>query len=621
MSFDTLGLREELVRAAEELGFQSPMPIQEKAIPVLLSGEKDFVGLAQTGTGKTGAFGLPLIQRTDSAIPRAQGIVICPTRELCIQITDDLKSFSRYMKDRRVAAVYGGASISDQIRQIKNGVQIIVATPGRLIDLINRKAVSLSQISYAVLDEADEMLNMGFQEDIDNILKHIPANRKIWLFSATMPDGVAAIARNYLTDPVRVTVGGKNRSPENIKHTCYVIHKKNRYQGLKRIMDFTPDMFALVFCRTRKDTQTVADALIQDGYPAEALHGDLSQNQRDYVMRKFRNRTVRVLVATDVAARGLDVDDITHVIHYDLPDEAEVYTHRSGRTARAGKSGVSAVFVNPKEIRRIRELEKRGSIRFEIGKIPDGKAVCEKQMLGLVEKIVHSDGNREEIADYLPAVYDALAQFDKEELIRRFVSAEFNRILEYYRDADDINVRIASETSERPAKRKSSVRDYPSGSSDRPVKRKSSVRDYPSGSSERPVKRKGSVREYPSGSSDRPVKRKISVRTDSESTDRSAKRKEIFKEKKTQRFLINVGRTDKINEGTIVRLICDNAGIRSNMIGGIDLNRDFSFFEVEQSAAGNIMNAFHNAKLDGRPVQIQKVLDKKKHRKGERGIL
>ncbi len=524
MSFNTLGLRAELVRAAEELGFQSPMPIQEKAIPVLLSGEKDFVGLAQTGTGKTGAFGLPLIQRTDSATPRPQGIVICPTRELCMQITDDLKNFSRYMKDRRVAAVYGGASISDQIRQIRSGVQIIVATPGRLLDLINRKALNLSQISYAVLDEADEMLNMGFQEDIDSILKHIPAHRKIWLFSATMPDGVAAIARNYLTDPVRVTVGGKNRSPENIKHTCYVIHKKNRYQGLKRIIDFTPDMFALVFCRTRKDTQTVADALVQDGYPAEALHGDLSQTQRDYVMRKFRNRTVRVLVATDVAARGLDVDDITHVIHYDLPDEAEVYTHRSGRTARAGKSGVSAVFVNPKEIRRIRELEKRGNIRFETGRIPDGKAVCEKQMLGLVEKIVHADGNHEEIADYLPGVYDALAQFGKEELIRRFVSAEFNRILEYYRDADDINVRIASETVQRPAKRKSSVRG-----------------------------------EYPSGSADRPVKRKSSVRTASE--DRSAKRKDIFREKKTQRFLINLGRTDKINVEQRVNFAKDHFGI------------------------------------------------------------
>jgi ATP-dependent RNA helicase DeaD len=288
MNFKTLGLRTELVKAVEGLGFQTPMPIQEKAIPALLSRERDFVGLAQTGTGKTGAFGLPLIQRIDWALPRPQGIVMCPTRELCLQITDDLKKFAKHVKDIRIVAVYGGASISNQTRQLKNGSQIIVATPGRLLDLIDRKAVNLSQVSYAVLDEADEMLNMGFQEDIDSILDKLSGHKRVWLFSATMPEGVAGIARNYLTDPVEVTVGGRNLSPKNIEHTCYVIHEKHRYQGLKRTIDFTPEMFGLVFCRTRKETQTVAEALMQDGYQAEALHGDLSQAHRDYVMRKFR---------------------------------------------------------------------------------------------------------------------------------------------------------------------------------------------------------------------------------------------------------------------------------------------------------------------------------------------
>lgn len=540
-----------MVKAVEGLGFQTPMPIQEKAIPALLSGERDFVGLAQTGTGKTGAFGLPLIQRIDLALPRPQGIVMCPTRELCLQITDDLKKFAKHVKDISIVAVYGGASISYQTRQLKNGTQIIVATPGRLLDLIDRKAVNLSRISYAVLDEADEMLNMGFQEDIDSILGKMPGHRRVWLFSATMPEEVAGIARNYLTDPVEVTVGGRNRSPKNIEHTCYVIREKHRYQGLKRIIDFTPEMFGLVFCRTRKETQTVAEALMQDGYQAEALHGDLSQAQRDYVMRKFRHGTVRILVATDVAARGLDVEDITHVIHYNLPDEAETYTHRSGRTARAGKSGASIALINTKEMRRVRELEKRGNIRFEFGKIPDGRVICEKQLFGLVEKIVHTDVNQEEIADYLPAVYDALGRFDKEELIKRFVSAEFNRFLEYYRHAGDINVKTGPETA----------------------------------------------------AASKPTKRKYRL-----------------KEKKTQRFFINVGRLDKINEGAIVRLICDKSGIRSSMIGEIDLNREFSFFEVEKSTAGRVRNSFNNARLDGRPVQVRKVLKKKKHRKGKRRI-
>ena len=548
MNFRTLGLKTELIKAVENLGFQSPMPIQERAIPALLSGERDFVGLAQTGTGKTGAFGLPLIQQIDPSLTYPQGVVVCPTRELCLQITDDLKQFARYMKNINIVAVYGGASILNQVRQIKNGCQIIVATPGRLLDLMERKAVKLSQVSYAILDEADEMLSMGFKEDIDSILDSMPAQRRGWLFSATMPKGVAAIARNYLTDPLEVSLGDQNRTPEKIEHTCYVIHEKNRYQGLKRIIDYTPEIFGLVFCRTRKETQTVAETLIQDGYNAEALHGDLSQAQRDYVMRKFRQGTVKILVATDVAARGLDVNDITHVIHYRLPDESEIYTHRSGRTARAGKSGTSIVLINVKEKGRVNMLGKKGNLKFQFGKIPDGRAICKKQLFNLVDKIVQTDVNQEGIAGYLPAIYDSLEGLDKEELIKRFVSAEFNRFLDYYRDAGDINVKSSKEAS---------------------------------------------------------------------AIHKPVKKRERFEGKKTQRFFISVGKLDKINKGAIVRLVCDNSGIRSNLIGDIDLNSELSFFEVEKSASRKIRKSFANARLNGRPVQVHRVLKKEQHHNKE----
>ena len=545
MNFKTLGLRTELLRAMTSLGFQTPMPIQAQAIPILLSGKKDFVGLAQTGTGKTAAFGLPLIQHIDQTLARPQAVIMCPTRELCLQITNDLKQFARHLKKVHIAAVYGGASIAMQIAQLKKGAQIIVATPGRLLDLINRKAVKLAQVAYAVLDEADEMLNMGFQEDIDQILSNIRGHRHIWLFSATMPKGVAKIARQYLSDPEYVTVGERNSSPKNIQHRCYVIHEKNRYLGLKRLIDFAPEMFGLVFCRTRQETRDVAEALLQDGYQAEALHGDLSQSQRDYVMRKFRQKSIHILVATDVAARGLDVDNITHVIHYNLPGEAETYTHRSGRTARAGKAGCSIALINKKEIRRVRELEYKRNLRFEFCKIPNGRSICEKQLASLMDRIVQTDVNHTEINEYLPAVYAKLADIDKEELIKRFVSAEFNRFLTDYHHAEDINVK-------NDPKRKA------------------------------------------------PFKSEKKIRT---------------RRKKTQRFSINVGRRDNINPGAIVRMICDNSGIRSNLIGAIDLNHKSSFFEVAQSAAAQVRNSVRNATLDGRHVQVREVFADKRYQR------
>ncbi len=448
MKFSSFDLKHEILRAIEQLGFEYATQIQEKTIPLMLTGDTDIIGLAQTGTGKTAAFGLPLIQLIDFEAPGPQGLILCPTRELCLQITGDLKQYARHTINARITAVYGGADIRNQISQIKKGAQIIVATPGRLLDLIKRRVVKLGTVAYVVLDEADEMLNMGFQEDIDDILKRTPSDKRTWLFSATMPSAAAKIADSYMTSPVTVTAGLRNKAAENISHTCYVVKEKDRYAALKRMIDYLPDIFGLIFCRTRRETQTVADRLMKDGYNAEALHGDLSQMQRDQVMKKFREKTLQLLVATDVAARGLDVDDITHVINYNLPDEPDRYTHRSGRTARAGKSGVSIVLVNTREVRRIHELESQSGIRFVYDKIPSGRAVCEKQLFALVERMVSAEVNNREIDNYLPPVLETLSAFSKEELIRRFVSAEFNRFLDYYRGAEDINVKV----KKRPTK-------------------------------------------------------------------------------------------------------------------------------------------------------------------------
>jgi ATP-dependent RNA helicase DeaD len=448
MKFSSFDLRPEIIRAIDQLGFEYATQIQEKTIPLMLEDNTDIIGLAQTGTGKTAAFGLPLIQLINFESPTPQGLILCPTRELCLQITGDLKQFARHTPKARIAAVYGGADIRNQISQIKKGAQIIVATPGRLLDLIKRRTVKLGGVVYAVLDEADEMLNMGFQEDINDILKRTPPDKRTWLFSATMPKAAAKIADTYMIDPTTISAGTRNKAAENISHVCYVVKEKDRYAALKRMIDYIPDIFGLIFCRTRKETQTVADKLMKDGYNAEALHGDLSQMQRDHVMKKFREKTLQLLVATDVAARGLDVDDISHVINYNLPDEADRYTHRSGRTARAGKSGVSIVLVNTREVRRIKILESQSRVQFEYKKVPSGRAVCEKQLFALVERMVSAEVNNKEIDPYLPPVFETLATLSKEELIRRFVSAEFNRFLDYYRGSEDINANV----KKRPTK-------------------------------------------------------------------------------------------------------------------------------------------------------------------------
>lgn len=440
-TFEELGISTEILKAISEMGYENPMPVQEAVIPFLLGDEKsDVVALAQTGTGKTAAFGLPLIQRIDIGRRQPQALILCPTRELCLQIANDLKDYSKYIRNLSVLPVYGGTSIENQIRNFKRGVHIIVATPGRLIDLMERKAVSLDTIEKVVMDEADEMLNMGFTDSINTILENVPEERTTLMFSATMSPEISKIAKNYLHNAREIVIGTKNEGSKNVNHIYYMVHAKDKYLALKRIADYYPDIYGIVFCRTRMETQEIADKLIQDGYNADSLHGELSQAQRDLVMNKFRQRRLQILVATDVAARGLDVDDLTHVINYGLPDDIESYTHRSGRTGRAGKTGTSISIINLREKGKMKAIEKVIGKKFVPGVIPSGKEICEKQLLKVIDEIEKVQVNEEEIAAFLPDIYRKLDWLDKEDLIKRVVSLEFNHFLEYYSNAPEIEV-------------------------------------------------------------------------------------------------------------------------------------------------------------------------------------
>lgn len=444
MTFEEMGISPELVQAVEELGFENPMPVQEATIPQLLSHNRDIVALAQTGTGKTAAFGLPIIQQMDFSNHDTEALILSPTRELCVQIYSDLKNYSKYTPGCPVVAVYGGASIEQQKIELRKGTKIIVATPGRLLDLIRRKYILLKNIKTVVLDEADEMLDLGFKEDLDEILREIPASKRILLFSATMPKEVEAIAQTYMTDPMDITVGTKNSGAENVSHYYYLTSPKNRYAALKRIVDYYPRIYGIIFCKTKLETQEVASSLIKDGYNADALHGDLSQAQRDHVMHRFRCKNIQILVATDVAARGLDVNNLTHVINYNLPNEASQYNHRSGRTGRANKKGISILILTPREAPKINKIEQLLHKKFELVRIPSGKEICEKQLFYMVDEMENVDVNYAEIESYLPVIHKKLAWLDKDELIRRFVSVEFNRFLDYYRHTQDINVNAES---------------------------------------------------------------------------------------------------------------------------------------------------------------------------------
>jgi ATP-dependent RNA helicase DeaD len=444
--FEQLGLNESLLLAIKDLGFENPSEVQEKAIPLLLEEDTDIVALAQTGTGKTAAFGFPLIQKIDPSNRNTQALILSPTRELCLQITNEIKQYAKYVKGIHTVAVYGGASISDQARDIKKGAQIIVATPGRMQDMINRGMVNISQINYCILDEADEMLNMGFYEDIVSILSTTPNEKSTWLFSATMPQEVARIAKEFMHNPQEITVGAKNSGSSTVSHEFYVVNARDRYEALKRLSDANPDIFSVVFCRTKRDTQAVAEKLIEDGYNAAALHGDLSQAQRDGVMKAFRVRQIQMLVATDVAARGIDVDNITHVINYQLPDEIETYHHRSGRTGRAGKLGTSIVIITKSELRKIHSIERIIKQKFEEKTIPSGIEICEIQLFHLANRIKDVEVDHE-IDSYLPAIYEVMKDLTKEELIKKMVSVEFNRFINYYKKKRDLSSQITGTSS------------------------------------------------------------------------------------------------------------------------------------------------------------------------------
>ena len=458
ISFPDTGLNDEILKAVADLGFENPTPIQAKTIPHLLSSEQDLIALAQTGTGKTAAFGLPAIHLVDADDRKTQALVLCPTRELCLQITKDLESYSKYIKGLKVLAVYGGSSIDTQINALKRGAQIVVGTPGRTKDLIKRKRLLLGNVNRVILDEADEMLSMGFKDDLDMILDSTSSDKQTLLFSATMSKEILNISRRYMEDPLQISVARVNKGADNVKHIFYMVQTRDRYEVLKRIADVNPDIYGIVFCRTRRETQDIANKLMQDGYNADVLNGDLSQAQRDEVMGRFRKRHLQILVATDVAARGLDVEDLTHVINFNLPDDSEIYTHRSGRTGRAGKNGVSIAVVNRRELNKINEIERRSGIEFKREMVPTGKDICTKQLYTLIDKIVTIKVDEKQIEPFLPAIYEKLESLEREDLIKHFVSAEFNQFLNYYKNARDIN--LPEKGSDRRSRRERQKSNY-----------------------------------------------------------------------------------------------------------------------------------------------------------------
>lgn len=543
MTFEELGVNEPLRRAIEELGFEAPMPVQEKVIPHLLGQEGDVVALAQTGTGKTAAFGLPVLQRIDVDRHVPQALVLSPTRELCLQIASDLADFSKYMPGLKVLPVYGGSSIQSQIRSLREGVQIIVATPGRLIDLIDRGVVKLDDVHTVILDEADEMLNMGFVDSINQILEHVPQERKMLMFSATMPKEIAKIANRFMHDPVEFVIGTRNEGAANVRHIYYMVNARDKYLALKRIADNSPNIYAIIFCRTRRDTQEVAENLIRDGYNADALHGDLSQQQRDIVMKKFRDRVISLLVATDVAARGLDVDDLTHVINYGLPEDTAVYTHRSGRTGRAGKTGVSIAIIHSREKGKLREIERIIGKTFERKEVPTPDHIIEKQLFWLADRLERVEVNDEEIARFLPGVIKKLGWLSNEDLVKRVLSLEFNRLLEYYKDAPQIDF-----IDEKPRKEKKHRDDEPA--------------------------------------------------TKEEKDRRTAS-------KGMERIYISVGKRDGFYAGNLIEMLNRLVPGKRVDVGRIDLMPGYSLFDVKKSDAKRVVANLKGADFMGKRIQSE----------------
>lgn len=548
-TFEALGLDAKLIKATDELGFVNPTPIQEQAIPVLLSGTKDLVGLAQTGTGKTAAFGLPLLQLIDVKQKHPQALVVCPTRELCMQIVNEVELFKKFTPGMFVQAVYGGTSIGQQIRDLKRGVQIVVATPGRLIDLIERKAINLEQIEYVVLDEADEMLNMGFQEDIEFILQNTPKRNATWLFSATMPPEIRKVSRKYMKEPVEVTVGKVNTANKNIDHQYYVTSSQHRYETLKRLIDFTPGIYGIIFTRTKADAQDIADKLTREGYDIDALHGDLTQQQRDKVMGEFREKTLQLLIATDVAARGIDVQGITHVINYELPDDIEVYTHRSGRTGRAGNTGICMSIVHSREAYKIKQIERMVQAPFHKLEIPAGKDVCRKQFFFFMDKLLQLDISHGDYSTYLPMLEEKFANVTKEEVLKRVAALEFDRFLKYYENAEDLNVRD---------------------------------------------RERGGFREKFSGAS----------AGGDQSRRRDTRGREFSGGGDYQRLFVNLGTKDGFYKASFLQFILDMSDLKKDVLGRIDMKEMNSWIEIDRKAAKQMISAIDGKKYKGRRIRM-----------------
>ena len=564
-TFAELGLNDEILQATEELGFETPTPIQTKTIPHLLTSTQDLVAFAQTGTGKTGAFGLPAIHLTKAEDKRTQTLILCPTRELCIQITKDLKNYAKHLQGIGIVAVYGGASSDTQIRELRKASQIVVATPGRAKDLIKRKRLLLNNVERVVLDEADEMLNMGFKEDLDAILAETLPTKQTLLFSATMSKEILRMTKTYMKNPLEIAAAKMNTGADNVKHIYYMVQAKNRYEVLKRIADSNPNIYGLVFCRTRQETKDTAHKFMHDGYNADALHGELSQAQRDEVMGRFRSRKLQILVATDVAARGLDINDLTHVVNYNLPDDSEVYIHRSGRTGRAGKSGTSIAIIHTREFGKIRSIESKFKLKFTKELVPTGKDICTKQLYSLIDKIEKIQVDNKQIEPFMPAIYEKLEWLSREELIKHFVSAEFNRFLAYYKHAQDINVSASDkpERGERPGRRDRSTRG------DRPTR------------SDRPAR--GEKPDRGDQGSKRPVH---------------------------TRLFINLGMKNDLTPTRLIGLINKTLNSNGADVGAIEIMKKFSFFDIEQDVVSQLVEKLHGSEHEGVQVQVEVSSDK-----------
>ena len=564
--FAATGLNDELVKAVTELGFESPTPIQSKAIPILLSSDRDLVALAQTGTGKTAAFGLPALHKVDTNSKDTQVIILCPTRELAIQITKDLESYAKYSRKIKIMAAYGGTSIEPQLRALRNGVHILVGTPGRTRDLLRRKKLRLDSINQVILDEADEMLTMGFKEELDAILSETPDEKQTLLFSATISKEVSRIAKQYMDDAEEISVARVNAGASTVEHWYYYVMARDKYETLKRIADINPDIYGIVFCRTRRETQDIAARLMSDGYNADVLNGDLSQAQRDEVMNRFRTRHLQILVATDVAARGLDVTDLTHVINYNLPDDPEVYVHRSGRTGRAGKSGISIAIIHSREKRKMRDAERKAGIKFQRQSVPTGREICQVQLMKVIDKIQEVEVNEKEIGPFLPEIYAKLEEMDREELIRRFVSTEFNRFLEYYKTARNLDGK----------------EDNSRGGRDRNERRSDRGRD-----------RRANNRSNREQSERR-------VRNDSEKPFRPTRT--AVKNAKFAKVVVSMGSNQKMHPARLIGLINNTLDSSEATIGRINIQEKVSYFEIEKEFADKLIEGLRNQVVDGQKL-------------------